>query len=227
MTKAIIFDASTLISFSMNGLIEEIKALKGIFKDGHFIITNEVKGEVIDRPIKIKRFELEALKIKSMLDQGILEMPSAIGVKDSEISTKTNEILELANKTFTGGDREIKILHLGECSCLALAGILNKQGIQNAIAVDERTTRMLIEKPENLKKLFQKKFHTKIFSDPKNFKFFKGFNVIRSTELAYVAYKKGLVRLKNGIVLDALLYALKFKGCAISNEEIQEIEKLA
>ena len=211
----------------MNGLIEEVKALKSIFKDGHFIITNEVKSEVIDRPIKIKRFELEALKIKSMLDKGILEMPSALGVKDSEIASKTNEILEIANKTFSGGDRDIKILHLGECACLALAGILNKKGIQNVIAVDERTTRMLVEKPENLKKLFQKKFHIKIFSDPKNFKFFKGFNIIRSTELAYVAYKKNLVRLKGEMVLDAMLYALKFKGCAISNEEIDEIKKLA
>ena len=69
--KAIIFDASTLISFAMNGLLREIVGLKKIFK-GKFIITKEVKSEVIDRPIKIKRFELEALKIQQLIAPGRL-----------------------------------------------------------------------------------------------------------------------------------------------------------
>ncbi|MFC1710854.1 hypothetical protein ACFLZJ_01725 [Nanoarchaeota archaeon] len=225
MTKAIVFDASTLISFAMNGLLEEVKALKSVFK-GNFIITNEVKYEVIDRPIKIKRFELEALKVKSLLDAKIIELPSSIGIKDAEISKRAKEILDIANKTFTGGGKGINLLHLGEASCLALSKILNEKKVENAFAVDERTARMLVEKPDNLKKLFEKKLHTRITSDPKNYKFFEGIRIIRSAELAYVAYKKGLVRLKDGIVLDALLYALKFKGCAISNEEISEIKKL-
>ena len=42
MEGAIIFDASTLISFSMNGLLGELERLKGIFK-GKFLITQEVK----------------------------------------------------------------------------------------------------------------------------------------------------------------------------------------
>jgi hypothetical protein len=43
----------------------------------------------------------------------------------------------------------------------------------------------------------------------------------------YVAWKKGIIPLKDGItVLDALLFALKFKGCAISGDEIKEIKKI-
>ena len=42
----------------------------------------------------------------------------------------------------------------------------------------------------------------------------------------YVAYKKDLIRWKQKNILDALLYSLKFKGCAISNEEINEIKKI-
>ena len=57
--KAIIFDSGTLISFAINGLYEELKLLKAKF-DGKFIITDEVKAEIIDKPINIKRFELEA-----------------------------------------------------------------------------------------------------------------------------------------------------------------------
>jgi len=45
--KAIILDSGVLISFSMNGIIEIIKKLKGNFS-GKFLITSEVKKEVID-----------------------------------------------------------------------------------------------------------------------------------------------------------------------------------
>lgn len=223
--KVIIFDSGTLISFSMNGVTDILEKLKGIF-NGKFIITNDVKKEIIDRPLQIKRFSLEALKIKHLLDNKIIEMPSALGLNDKEIFKKTNEILNKANSTYKGG-HDIHIINYGEASCLAVSKMLNEKGIENLIAVDERTTRMLGEKPENLSKLLEKKLHTKIISNKNNFDFFKGFKFIRSAELAYVAYKKGLIDLKNGDVLDALLYAMKFKGCAISNEEINEIKRLA
>ena len=223
--KVIIFDASTLITLAMNGMFEETRELKKIFR-GKFIITKEVKKEIIDKPITINRFKLEALKLKQLLDEKILEMPLAIGVRDEEISKKTTEILEVANNTFQGNNKSIHLIDLGEASCLTLSKILTEKGIKNVIAMDERTTRMLGENPEGLKKFLQKRLHTKISFNKENFKLFKEFKVIRSSELVYIAYKKGLVKLKNGFILDALLYAVKFKGCAISEDEIRAIKKL-
>ena len=224
--KAIIFDSGALISFSMNGITRIIRELKGIF-NGKFLITSEVKRECIDVPIKIKKFELEALKIKKLLDDGVLEMPSAVGISDSEIEKEDNRFLTLANSTFNGRGRDIHILDHGEASCLALSKILTEKGIDNIIAVDERTTRLLVERPENLKHIFEERMNTKVTIKSENTKFFKGFRIIRSAELAYVAYKKNLVDLKDGaLVLDALLYALKFKGAAISGEEIEEIKRM-
>lgn len=223
--KAIIFDASTLISFSMNGLLQTLKDLKQIFK-GRFIITNDVKKEVIDKPMTIKRFELEALRLKQLFDDRILETPGDLGINESELSKKTNEILDMANQTFFSSGKDIKLIDSGEASCLALSKLLSDKGIQNVIAVDERTTRMLGEKPENLKKLFEKKLHAKINSKKENYKFFKGFQFIRSAELIYVAYRKKIIKVGNGKLLDALLYSMKFKGCAISGTEIEEMKKL-
>jgi len=224
--KAIIFDASTLITLAMNGLLPEFKELKKIFK-GKFIITEDVKREIIDKPITIKRFELEALKLKQLLDDKILEMPSSLKISANEISKKTIELIKIANSTFKGRGKDIKLIDSGEPSCLALSRILDEKKIKNAIAVDERTTRMLGEKPENLERLLQKKLHTKVSFNKENFKFFKGFKFIRSSELVYIMYKKKLTRLKNGnILLDALLYAVKFKGCAISGDEIREIKRM-
>ncbi len=225
MNKIIIFDASTLISLAMNGLLPELKELRKIFK-GKFIITKEVKREIIDKPLTIKRFELEALKLKQLLDEKVLEMPLSVRIDDKEISKKINEILDTANNIFIGNEKNIKLIDFGEASCLALSRVLDKKNIKNVIAVDERTTRMLGEKPENLQRLLQKKLHTKIDYKKENFKFFEGFKFIRSSELVYVAYKKGLVKLKDSRVLDALLYAVKFKGCAISGDEIREIKRI-
>lgn len=223
--KIIIFDASTLITLAMNGLFDEFVALKKIF-DGKFIITKEVKYEAIDRPSTIKRFELESLKIRKLLEDGILEMPSSLKINDGEVTRLSMKILETANKTYSEHGKNIHLLDTGECSCLALSRILSEKDIVNIIAVDERTTRMLVEKPENLEKLLEAKLHTKIKLNRENLRLFSGFKVIRSSELVYIAYKKGLVNLKKGNILEALLYAVKFKGCSISEEEIKEMERL-
>jgi hypothetical protein len=223
--KVLILDSGPLISFAMNGLLEEFKELKKIF-NGKFIITEDVKHEVIDKPLTIKRFELEALKIKELLELKVLEMPSVLGISDSDIEKKTREIDDISNSMMKNSERNVHLIDSGEASCLALSRILLDKGVKNVIAVDERTTRMLAEKPDNLMKLLGEKLHTKILFDRTNYKIFSGMKIIRSTELIYVAYKKGIIKLKDPMVLDALLYALKFKGCSISDDEIAEIKRM-
>ena len=225
MNKAIIFDSSTLINFTLNGLLPELVELKKNF-NGKFLVTKEVIAEVVDTPMKIKRFKLEALKLKRLIDDKVLESPSELGVSDGEVSSRTKEISNIANNTFFGRGNAIQIIHSGEMSCLALSDLLDQKKIKNVLSVDERTTRMLSERPENMYHLLQKKLHTKITFRRENFEYFKKFRFIRSTELIYIAYKKGLVRLKNHDVLDALLWAFKMHGCSISDEEIKEIERM-
>ena len=226
MTKAVIFDASTVINFVMNGLLPEFRKLRENFR-GKFLITSEVKSEIVDKPINIKRFELEALKIQELINDGILEMPSSMGIDGREIRKMTNDFLETANMTFYSHKRNIKIIHPGEASCLALSRILSAKKIKNVLAVDERTTKLLIENPGRLKKILMKKLHRKIDVNRENFGTFRGFKIIRSPELVYVIWKKNLSRLKGKKVLDAMLYAVKFKGAAVSGEEIREIKRMA
>ncbi len=223
--KVIIFDAGALISLSLNGLLDELQKLKKIF-NGNFLITEQVKSEVIDKPLKIKYFELEALKVQQLLEDKVLEMADSYGINNSLISNRTKEIMNIANGLFISSKNKINIMQLGEASCLALSKILHEKGIENVIVIDERTTRMLVEKPENLKDLLERKLHAKMILVKKDFSHFKGFKIIRSAELMYVAWKKNLINLKKGDVLDAVLYALKFKGCSISDEEIDEIKRI-
>lgn len=221
--KILIFDSSSLINFVMNGLTQTLVDLKKIFR-GKFIITDAVKYETIDRPSNIKKFELGSLQIKKLLDEKILEMPSAININESVLREKTKIILNHANSSFEARNEYMHIIDAGEASCLALSLLAGEKNIGSIIVIDERTTRMLGENPENLRELFETKLHTKVLLR-KDFEF-PEFRFIRSSELVYVAYKKGFVNLKNGDVLDALLYAVKYKGCSISRQEIEEIKRL-
>lgn len=223
--KAIIFDSGSLISLAMSSLYEELRELKKIFP-GKFLITKEVKQEIIDKPINIKRFELEAMKLNQLINEKIIEMPTTIGVDDNRISRETERILSITNNTFFDKNQPIKIIDLGEASCVALSNLLRESKTESVIATDERTIRLLIENPEALRNILQKRIHIKISIKNENLKEFKNFKIIRSTELMYVAHKKNLVKLKEKNVLDALLYALKFSGCAITDEEIDEIKKM-
>jgi len=194
--KILIFDASSLISFSMNGLLNEIRNLKNIFS-GKFIITEDVKQETVDRPLKTKRYELEALNINQLILEKILELPSSIGISSEEIKKETNEIIEKSNNSFFEKEKPIHIIDLGEASCLALSKILNKREVKNILVIDERTTRLLVESPKNLKELLQKKLHVMIQEKKENSERFSEFKIIRSTELIYISYKKGLIRIKD------------------------------
>jgi hypothetical protein len=223
--KAIIFDSGPLINFAINGLLEEFRGLKEIF-GGKFLITREVENEIVEKPMKIKRFELEALKLKQLLTDKVIEMPSSLGIDENKISSITAEIMNVSNNTFYGQGNAMHIIDIGEASCLALSRLLDEKKIKNVISVDERTVRLLCEKPENLMEIFKKKLHTGITMKKENLKSFKNFKFIRSTELIYIAYKKGIVKLNGGDVLDALLYGLRINGCSISDEEINEIKKM-
>ena len=223
--KALIFDSGTLITLSMNCMLDIVRELKKGF-DGKFLITKEVKYEIVDRPLNIKKYKLGALRLKSLIDEGILEFPVSLGIEDNEISRLTNELLKSSNSIFSSEKRPIHIIDLGEASILALNFLLNNKGINVMIAMDERTTRMLSEKPENLKNLLEHKLHTKLKQEKSSGDFFKSLTFVRSTELIYVAFKKGIIKNQSKEMLDAMLYSAKFKGASISGDEIKEMERL-
>ncbi len=223
--KVLILDSGPLINLSMNGLLYLLEELKKGF-DGKFIITKQVKKEVYDHPVGIKRFELGALKIQDLIDKRILEFPDALGIDEANLDIETRSILDFVNHSFRAENQWIEIVNEAEISCLALSSELSKKGIENLIAIDERTARVLCEKPKNLEKLMSKKLHKRVQLENPQIKKLSNFRFIRSPELVFVAYKKNLVKLKGLKVLDALLYATKYKGSSISFEEIEQMKKL-
>lgn len=222
--KFLIFDAGPIISLTMNGMLAVLENLKKNF-DGEFIITPMVKNEVIDRPMKIPKYKLEAIQVKNFLDRGIFKLSTEF-VSNEKLNVETSRILGVANSVIrsTAHNEKVTLIHTGEASCLAFSNLCK---CENLIAIDERTTRILSESPKNLELLMERKLHSPIKMNESLIKEFKNFRFIRSSELLFVAYKKDLIPLKKDRnLLDAVLYASKFKGTAISSAEIEEMKKM-
>lgn len=222
--KFLIFDAGPLISLAMIGLLDVLRELKKNF-NGEFIITPDVKKEVIDKPYKIKKYKLESIQIKALIDEGILKYSREF-VTDANLRKETSKILKEVNGALisTKTQEKIKIIQDGEANCLAFANLCNGESI---IVVDERTTRIMIEAPEKLENMIENKLHIDLDFHEDRLKNLRNYKFIRSSELLFLAYKKGLMHLgKERDVLDALLYGVKFKGTAISMEEIEKMKRM-
>ena len=121
-------------------------------------------------------------------------------------------------------------MHAGEVGALILARNLKS----DALVVDERTTRVLVENPEGLAEVLSKKMHTPVKINHRNLERFKkwlgSLKVLRSVELGVAAYELGLLD-KYKIedkkdVLYAYLWAVKLRGCSVSENEIDDVLKI-
>ncbi len=221
--KLLIFDAGPFISLTLNGEINILKKLKEKFPQVTFVITPQVKREAIEKPLTVKRYALEAIKIQNLLDLGILKLSSEF-LPNATLEKEMQKFLRLSNSTFSAEGENLPLIQEGEASCLAFSNLC---GLENLIVTDERAIRLFTESPENLRRISEKRLHMAVSINPRNLKDFQSFRFIRSTELALLAYENNLFEYKKDkILLDALLYSLKYAGTAITSAEIEEMKSL-
>jgi hypothetical protein len=222
--KALIFDSGPIISMAMNNLLWLLKKLKAEFK-GDFYITPAVKEEVVDRPLNSKRFKYEAMQVMKELKEGTISV-----YNNEQLRNKTLDLLTMANNIFFVENNNMKIVQYAEMEVLAACILSNS----NAIVIDERTTRLLVENPDGIKNILENKLHSKVFVKKENLEKFsalvKGIKVIRSLELVIIAYEKGffneyIPNIKNPgkNLLDGLLWGVKLNGCSVTADEIEKI----
>jgi hypothetical protein len=229
--KCILFDTGPIITLTMNNMLWLLEQLKSRFK-GEFYITNAVKTELIDRPFESKKFKFEAMQILKYVSKDVIKV-----VGSDEIKAKTEYLLNLANRCFIASDQPITIVHYGEMETLAAAIIFKAE----AVVVDERTTRYIIDNPEKIQKRLESKLHTSVVVDNDALQRLKaevkGLKVIRSIELVAISFEEGLMDLyitekekklvpdlkKN--LLESALWSMKLDGCSISEDEINDIVK--
>lgn len=218
--KVVLCDSSSLISITNSCLIDMLY----FFSKSHsveFIVPQAVEREIIERPLAIsmKAYELSAMRMKRALEDRVLEM-SRYETLDS-----AKRIMDTANTMFYARAHPVHLVDLGEADMIALA----KEIDADVVLMDERTTRMLLESPFVLKDHMEKELGVNVMVNKRSFDSFKesseGLKVIRSAELASVAYGAGYFSTYSDPkkMLESTLYSLKYGGCSIGFDEIDEI----
>lgn len=230
--RKILFDTGTLITIVTTNSLEAFEKLKDHI-DGEFYITPEIKKELIDRPIKSKKFRLEAFKMMELVNRGFIKIVD-VTKKDLEL---TKKIEKTANEIFKTDSRNINIVHSGEIELIAVA-INNKA---HTVAMDERTTKQLIENPIHIARRLERKLHRRIHIDHEKIselhKMLMDIKVIRSIDILMRAFELGLY---NDLIFksekkifsnlrkefaEGIAWACRFKGCALTDGEIKEYSK--
>jgi len=217
--NCVVCDSSSLISLADSCFLPVLAELKRSL-GADFLIGESVKYECIDHPLEMKSHTLPAIRLKLALNDGIIK---SAGSKNLE--RRTEDVLWIANNIFFSSEKPIHIMHKGEAETLALAIEL---GLKNVL-IDERTSRMLVESPEAMAKHISSEFNRNIRINERYLERFRqmtdGLNLFRSSELLIIAYEHGYFKrfgeLEND-ALEAALYGVKFAGCSISFEEIDE-----
>jgi len=210
----IVADSSSMISLALN-------CMSGVLGDlgVKVTVTPAVYDEIVSRPSESRRYALEALRINKLFNDGVLSKVAA----DKGV---TDRILSLSNSVFEVKGKPLTIIHLGEAEALSLIKTLGA----DALLIDERTTRLLIEDPQGLRGFLSERANASVRMNERRFRELSAYiprvPVLRSTEIAALAYEAGILpKMLNASgkhVLDASLSALKFSGCAITWEEIDE-----
>lgn len=210
-------DSSSLISLADNCLLRIMEN-----SEHKFVIPKRVRMEIFDAPFSTKRFKLRAIQMDSFLKRGAIEI-----IDNPFIYDYAGKIADLANSLLTYHGDNVRIIHRGEAEVIACMKFLK----ENTILIDERTTRHLIEDPDQLKKYMKSRTGLQVEINEKVkrelLKEFKGVNVIRSAEVFAYAYEKRLFPQYDAKdALEGGLYALKFSGCSMTDEEIKDYIEL-
>jgi hypothetical protein len=229
--KKLLFDTGPIINFTINNLLWLLDGLKQEF-DGEFYITPEVYNELINKPLSTRKYKLEALQVLPYITKGTIKIYNNLPMVQM-----AKDLGNYANHSFEINHQPIEIVHSGEMEALAAAISLNA----DAIVIDERTTRHLIENPRKIAWHLENTIHKKVFVNGNNLDKVKemigNMKVIRSTELVTIAYEKGLFKEYtenagkvipniNKAVLEGALWGVKLNGCSVKEDEITEILRI-
>lgn len=214
-----VFDSSALISIAEKCMLLMLEPVAN--RGAEILIPPTVYREAVLVPLEKRRYEFNAVRINDLVDRGVIKVEKA----NAALESSAEEIASLANSMFSTDMGNVRLVHYGEAEALAL---VRKTGAE-VLAIDERTTRELVESPMSTKSYLEQRHRTKVAVDRKALEgftsMFAKLRLVRSAEIVVYAYESGLFK---GILpqtkqaLEAALFALKFAGCAVSVEEIKE-----
>lgn len=225
-------DAGAIITLTLNNLLWTLPKLKQLYNID-LVVPDAVYTELITQPLDTKRHKLEAFWVMEYLNNKTLTC-----IKDEQVTLQAKQIMHDANHVFFAYGHPVHIVDEGEIETIALLQKHEKK----TVLMDERTLRFLIESPNRLSTLLEKRLKTKITVDKQKLmrvnSMFRGIKVIRTAELITALFEKGEFNsmyaqaIESNIpdarkqLLEGLLWGLKLNGCAITEAEIYSISQM-
>lgn len=216
----IVVDSSSLITISDSCIMKIVKNVAEREKIS-FIIPESVYVESVENPLHIKKYELNAIRIRDAVDEGYLKVAKSTPATREWMERLGKISASIANPNGT----QLRLLQWGEAETLGLL----KQLDSKILMIDERTTRLLIENPAALAGILCRRHNRKVTISGEQVRWFSQnfseVNVIRSVELIALAYEDGAMDSElhtSKQALQAALYAAKYSGCAVSEDEIEQ-----
>ncbi len=222
--NSIVFDSSALITLSQTCLADVIRFLSKQSK-GDLIIPPAVRHESVIHPLHSRRYSLSALRISQLIEDQSLKVIDPPGLK-----SKTDQLLKIANNLLLVRGKPIQLIQEGETQCLAMACLSDA----SAIAVDEKTTRLLLEAPSVLLEKTALEFNNQVSFNAKNLRAWNAITpkipVMRSCELISIAGKRGYFKKFGEYEFQAInssIAACRNVGCSLTEQELIEYENLS
>ena len=219
----IICDSSSLISLSESCNVDALRFLKKNCGT-RFLIPPAVFYECVAHPLHVKQYAFSAIRLKRLAEEKVLEV-----FNQPQLANEAKNVLNNSNNFLSFRRTPLKLLQAGEAECLALL----KLGVGNALLVDEKTTRLLVEAPEVLLRALKNEYRGELRTDEKHLQEFRrGFEnlpILRSTEILSIAFSKGFFSnyaASAPLAFHSALYLLQQKGCSISSHELDEYEEV-
>jgi hypothetical protein len=224
-----VVDSSSIISCSTNCISWVFDELKE--KGFEFVVPKAVEKEVIYSGLATQKYKLEAIRVMRHF------ITKSFTVVEDHYDTMTSTLLNYANTSFRVKNQNLKILQEADAQVAALAKQINA----DAIITDERTLRLLIESPDSLQGLMQHRLRTDVQVNQNSVHEFHkhvgNIPIFRSVDLVAYAISLGIfdemiettkVYDKNSRkdLIEGVLSALRFAGCGVSFEEINDYVNL-
>ncbi len=205
-------DTGPLISMSSTCLLPLLDKLPF-----EFYVPPAVVDEAYRAPLHTKQYRWSALRIHQYIEEGRLHRRD-LGKDGVDL---VEEFTRLANSAYVAHHRPLRIIQRGEAEAIVLAKILD-----NVLLVDERTIRLLIEDPDDLKYLLERRTGAHIRHDREKTDRIQEIAgdvlMLRSADIVAYAYEDGYLGRHDKTYIEAALYSLRFAGCAISEQEIAD-----
>jgi hypothetical protein len=220
-----VVDSSVIISCAGNCLMWIFDELNK--KGFRFVVPKGVEQEVIYSGLHSQKFKLESIRVMRHFITKTFE------VVEGNYEDFSSKLLSYANSSFRVKNKAIKILQDTDAQVAALAKQINA----DCILTDERTLRLLIENPDSLLGLMQHRLHINLEVDQKAVHQFQqevgDIPVFRSVDIAALAISQGIFdemiettkeydKDSAKDTIEGILLALRFAGCGVSFEEINE-----